>query len=402
MDVREKNGFDNQNSVDQFDKEGAVGPLARYREFVRKGILESDPIQLYVAEQLQLLSFRLQHYAPPVLGKIFSSLFGKSHKPPKGVYIFGGIGTGKTMLMDFFYETLQNKRKKRLHYQEFMKIVHAQITIFRKEEQGDPIPKVANWLMKDMVVLCLDEFQVQDITDAMIMVRLFDTLFERGLVLVTTSNVQPDQLYKNGLNRPLFLPFIDMLDNHVDLLELTTLKDYRIERLKQLKLWLTPLTDESAQQLENDWQAVTSLTTEKEKTIPLLSRSLTVTRAAGQACWFEFDELCAKPLGSADYLKLCDHFDVFFLSGIPKLKKEAFNEARRFVMLMDALYDQRKILFATAEAKPDELVTDDTVEILYARTRSRIAEMQSCTYLLDIPVISTLDLSSLVHGCEIQ
>jgi cell division protein ZapE len=350
---------------------------ARYRQEVAEGSLKPDPAQALAVERLAVLARALKQYRP---GRV--SLFRKKAEVPRGLYIWGDVGRGKSMLMDLFFENAPIAPKRRVHFNAFMTDVHARIHIERQRaDAGDPIPPVARALAADARLLCFDEFQVSDVADAMILGRLFEQLFEAGTVIVATSNVAPDRLYEGGLNRQLFLPFIAEIKQRLEVLELHGSTDYRLQRLSGLPVYLTPLSAEADAAMDAAWLRLTDTRKGKPLTLMVLSRKLLVPQAAHGAARFSFADLCAQPLAAADYLAIAREFHTVLLDHIPRLGPANRNEARRFVLLIDTLYDEGVKLVCSAAGSPDELYPEGDGAEAFRRTASRLAEMRSDDYL---------------------
>jgi cell division protein ZapE len=350
--------------------------LKRYREAVARRELRQDVTQEAAARRLQALSDALRRYRP---GRF--SLFGAA-KPPRGLYIWGDVGRGKSMLMDLLFDAAQVNPKRRVHFNAFMVDVHARIHEERKSgKSDDPIPPVAKALAEQATLLCFDEFQVTDVADAMILGRLFEQLFERGVVIVATSNTPPDRLYEGGLNRQLFLPFIALLKSKLDVLTLNGATDYRLHRLSGLNVYLTPLSPEADAAMDAAWLKLTDERAPASMTLTVLGRALRVPRAAKGVARFTFDELCAQPLAAADYLAIARTFHTVMIDHIPLLGPNQRNEARRFVVLIDTLYDEGVKLICSAAAQPDRLYPEGDGADAFRRTASRLMEMQSEDYL---------------------
>jgi cell division protein ZapE len=360
----------------------AEGPLAVFHARLSAGELAPDPLQARAAERLQQLWDELQTYQPNAGAGFLARLgFGKAlPRPPKGLYIHGRVGRGKSMLMDSFFATVQGVKKRRVHFFAFMADVHARIHA-RRAEKGDPIAPVAQDLANETTLLCFDEFHVVDIADAMILGRLFAALFAAGVVVVATSNREPDLLYEGGLQRERFLPFIDLLKERLDVIELDGPRDYRLQRFKGRQVYFTPPDDKAKAALAQAFADLTDGATPERETITVLGRELEVPRAAKSVAWFTFDELCVKALGPNDYLALADRYHTFILDGIPKLDFERRNEAKRFNIFIDTLYDAHGNLVCSAEAPPQELYTQGEGSFEFQRTVSRLIEMQSDAYI---------------------
>ena len=364
--------------------------VARYRALVSGRGLEYDPAQAEVARRLDALAVKLNGYKAEGKPNGFSSLFRvKPAEPPRGLYIYGPVGGGKTMLMDMVFEGAETPLKRRAHFHAFLADVHARLhgwrqALKRGEVSGeDPIAPVAAELAREASLLCFDEFSVRDIADAMILGRLFTALLAAGVVVVATSNVAPDELYKDGLNRALFLPFIALLKERLDVVELAARTDYRLEKLKRAPVYYTPMSPKADAALDKAFVALTGHERGQPITIELLGRFLDVPQAIDGVARFDFDSLCRRPLGSADYLKIAQRFHTIILDRIPSLGQSERNEARRFIILIDALYDMRVKLIASAASEPDALYTgaDGAEAFEFKRAASRLIEMRSADYL---------------------
>jgi cell division protein ZapE len=360
------------------------GPLALYRERVRAGELVPDAAQGLAVEKLQGLWRALLKYKPGNSGgwRARLGLKPQSEEPPLGLYIFGDVGRGKTMLMDIFFAATPVAKKRRVHFHAFMLEVHDRIHRLRAGGgSGDPIAPVAKAIARETTLLCFDEFHVTDIADAMILGRLFGALFAEGVVVVATSNRAPDELYKNGLQRERFLPFIAMLKQKLDVLELDASRDYRLARLARRPVYFCPLDGDSHEQLEHAFADLTDGARGERVTLEVKGRRVQVSRAAKGVAWFTFDELCVRPLGAADYLTIAERFHTIILAGIPKMGPQQRNEAKRFNTLIDTLYDRHVNLVASAAAKPQDLYTEGDFSFEFQRTVSRLEEMQSADYI---------------------
>ena len=307
--------------------------------------------------------------------------WGRTAEAPQGLYLHGGVGRGKTMLMDLFFEDVDFSPKKRLHFHEFMADVHDRIARGRATTDGDPIPFVAGEIASESGLLCFDELQVTDIADAMILSRLFKVLFERGVVLVTTSNAHPDDLYRNGLNRQLFLPFIDLLKDNVEILEVPSAKDFRLDKLSGERLYFTPADETAREELDRHWLRLTGRHPSDAIDLEVKGRKIRVPKASMGAARFNFADLCDQPLGSLDYLRIAHEFHTILIDGIPVLGPARRNEARRLINLIDTLYDSRVCLIASADAEPDQLYPSGDGAEAFQRTASRLTEMRSEAFL---------------------
>lgn len=359
---------------------------------VAEGKITRDPNQFEIAHKLDVVieALRTRHKASKssALGWLFAKR-RRTGDPIRGLYIHGSVGRGKTMLMDMTFSLAPIERKRRAHFHEFMADVHQRIHEHRQKlkhgetKQADPVPPVAEALFKEAELLCFDEFTVTDIADAMILSRLFTELFARGCVLIATSNVEPDNLYRDGLNRQLFLPFITLLKANADIVSLDTDTDYRMEKTKSLPVWLTPLNDVNQRRMDEAWRAISSKNTVHADRIERQGRFIEVPMAAGNAARFSFKDLCATPLGAADFLAIADRYSTLFVENIPVMTPEMRNETKRFIILVDALYDAGIRLVASSEAMPEDLlpVRRGTEGFEFDRTVSRLFEMRSEDYL---------------------
>lgn len=362
------------------------GLLTRYEALVASGELRADPEQAAGAERLDRLQRELETTSPQrgLLGRFFSP------KPaaPRGLYLWGGVGRGKSMLMDLFHDTLQIRRKRRVHFHAFMLEVHALLREERRKEAGDPIHPVAELLGKQLRVLAFDEMVVNNSADAMIMSRLFTSLIrDQGVTVVTTSNRAPTDLYKDGLNREHFLPFIGLIESELDILPLNGPVDYRLERLAGMDTWHAPLSPGATNQVREAFFRLTDYSPEDIDHVPSGEldlgggRTLFVPKALKGVAAFSFKRLCSEARGAADYLKIAQTYHTVMLVGIPRMGPENRNEAARFVILIDALYENKVKLFAAAAATPEELYEAGDGRFEFDRTISRLKEMQSADYL---------------------
>lgn len=356
------------------------------------GSLQVDSAQMEVAGCLDRVLAELKQRRPAAKSSALGWLFANRKKPTdatKGLYIHGSVGRGKTMLMDMFFALAPCKRKRRAHFHEFMADVHNRIALHRQRlkngetKQADPVPPVAADLFAEAELLCFDEFTVTDIADAMILSRLFSELFSKGCILVATSNVEPDNLYRDGLNRGLFLPFIDLLKRHLDIVTLDSPTDYRMEKLDSQPVYLTPIDARTDMAMDASWAHALHGRKAQPTDIAMKGRKIHVPLAADRMARFSFADLCERPLGAADFLAVAERFDTIFLDHVPLLGPEKRNQTKRFIILVDTLYDQGVRLYVTAAAMPEELLTErkGTEGFEFDRTVSRLFEMRSAEYL---------------------
>lgn len=356
-----------------------MNPVERYAQLVATGKLSGDPAQARVAEALAGLAASLEAWVSSRRRSLLP--FRRPAPPPRGMYIHGPVGRGKSMLMDLFYETARIEPRRRVHFHDFMAEVHKAVKRLRDSEPGDPIPKVAAEISRQATLLCFDEFQVTDIADAMILYRLFGELFERNVIVVATSNRIPTDLYENGINRQLFLPAIDLIQSRMSVVPLEGPIDYRLARLERSAVWFHPLSGEAARALGNLWLDLTGVHEGTPDSIDVMGRKLEIPEQARGVARFTFDRLCRAALGPQDYLAIADRYHALVVSGIPRMSPEHRNEAKRFVTLIDALYERSVKLVASAEAPPAELYPAGDGAFEFERTVSRLMEMQSATYL---------------------
>jgi cell division protein ZapE len=370
------------------DDSGSVAePMATYRALRQQGRLEPDAAQQLAVERLQSLYRALLDYRPESGLHGWLARFGLAEHngahAPMGLYLCGPVGRGKSMLMDLFFAAVPGMRKRRVHFHAFMLEVHDRIEQERRERMREPIAKVAADIAAEAALLCFDEFQVDNIADAMILDRLFTALLDAGIVVVATSNRPPDELYEHGLHRERFLPFIALLKEKLYVLELDSGCDYRLARLRGTRVYHYPRDEAAHQALEAAFAELTDAAPGASTTLVVKGRPLAVPRAARNVAWFGFADLCAKPLGAADYLAIVERFAAIIVEGIPRLGREQRNEARRFNILVDTLYEARTLLIASAEVPPGEIYIAGDGTFEFRRTISRLIEMQSQAYIAD-------------------
>ncbi|MGE0178291.1 MAG: cell division protein ZapE [Sphingomonas sp.] len=361
-----------------------TGPADRYAALVAAGELRPDPDQQRAVSALDGLSRAL---AAQESGGLFSRLFGKGDARPGGVYLHGGVGRGKSMLMDLAFHCIDHAPKRRVHFHEFMAEVHGRLRAERSKEEGDPIPPVAAAIAAEARLLCFDELIVNNSADAMILSRLFTQLLDEGITVIATSNRPPADLYLGGLNRELFLPFIALLEARLEVVRLDGPVDYRLERLAGMPTWHVPNGPGATAALREAFFRLTDYPVEDSAHVPSEDlpipggRTLHVPKSLKGVAVFSFRRLCGEPRGAADYLAIARRFHSVIVVGIPQMGPENRNEAARFVTLIDALYEQKVKLLAAADAPPDRLYVAGDGAFEFERTASRLIEMQSAEYL---------------------
>ena len=368
------------------------GPLAAYRAKLDGGELLTDPVQALAAERLQALWLRLRQYDPAPgasseRGRL-SRLWQRKRADdipdpyPHGLYLVGDVGRGKSMLMDLFYATAEVPRKRRVHFDQFMQDMHRRMHEARRDGQADdPIPVIADAVTAEAALLCFDEFQITNVADATILGRLFQALFARGVVVVATSNTKIDDLFLGQPGRDAFLPFIAMLKQHLDMIVMHGSRDWRRARLRGIPTWHSPADRRADAALDNAFQDLTLGEAPRSERLYIMGHSLLVPMTAAGVARFDFDALCGQPLGAGDYLALATHYQALVLDGVPKLSPDNHDVARRFITLVDALYEHRVKLVASAAAEPDALYQRGEGARAFERTASRLEEMQSRDYL---------------------
>ncbi|KKC25270.1 cell division protein ZapE [Sphingomonas sp. SRS2] len=360
--------------------------VARYEELLAAGELRADADQRATIERLNALAASLEQQ--PAKGSLLWRMLGKAPAPTRGLYMWGGVGRGKSMLMDLFYDCARVEAKRRVHFHEFMLEVHDRLRAERTKEKGDPIPPVVEAIAAEAKLLAFDEMVVNNMADAAILSRLFTGLIvDAGVTIVTTSNRPPRDLYKDGLNRELFLPFIDLIEARLDVLCLNGPTDYRLERLGGVPVWYTPNGPEASAALSQAFFRLTDYPPEDRAHVPSADiavhggRTLHVPKSLKGVAVFSFKRLCAEARGAADYLAIARNYHTVMIVGIPLLGPEKRNEASRFKVLIDALYEHKVKLLASAEAEPGQLYPDGDGAFEFERTVSRLMEMQSQDYL---------------------
>jgi cell division protein ZapE len=357
-----------------------------YAALVGAGEIEQDAAQLDLIRRFERLEDALADHRLARKSSSLGWLFGRRDKatPVKGLYIYGDVGRGKTLMMDLFFAASRVERKRRAHFHEFMADVHERIYAVRQEDSGeDAIKRTAATIADDAWLLCFDEFHVTDIADAMILGRLFTRLFELGVVMVATSNIAPGGLYKDGLNRALFLPFLELLEQHCEVVRLDSRTDFRLEKLTGVPVWHVPDDAFAASALDAAWHRVTGGARGAAVDLTVKGHKMRVPQAAHGVARFSFADLCGQPLGAADYLRIAHEFHTLVVDHIPVMDYDQRNDAKRFIILIDTLYDHAVKLIASAAAEPPELYQAEQgyEAVEFNRTASRLIEMRSQTYL---------------------
>ncbi len=375
-------------SVDEVEAGEFSGPLEWYWHFSQRHDFQADSEQLRVLERLQHLFDELEdyrHYRAGRINRLVTNL-GAGRKPPRGMYIWGGVGRGKSLMMDAFFKVLPHKRKRRVHFHEFMREIHTRMRELPGQE--DPLVPVARSIAKELRVLCFDEFHVSDIADAMILGRLLELMIADGVVLVMTSNYQPDDLYPNGLQRVRFLPAIEVIKRDLEVAELSGSTDHRRRILEALSVYYMPADENADAHLAMFFEAMTKASYAENGTIETGGRPIAFRRRAKGVIWFDFAELCEKPRSQVDFLEIASAYHTVLVSGLRRMTVAQTDVVRRFTWLVDVFYDQRVKLVLSADAQPEDLVEvpetsaphEQMVQKEFARTASRLREMQSRDY----------------------
>jgi cell division protein ZapE len=380
--------LDLDSAPDDFEAQEFSGPLEWYWHFSQRGDFEADSEQLKVLTELERLFGELEEYRQYRAGPInrLVTQLGAGRKPPRGLYIWGGVGRGKSLMMDAFYKVSRHRRKRRVHFHEFMREIHARMRALSGQE--DPLDLISTEIARELRLLAFDEFHVGDIADAMILARLLEHLVAKGVVLVMTSNYRPDDLYPNGLQRSRFLPAIEILKRDLDVVALGGSIDHRRRLLDSLGVYYTPLGDASEAQLARFFEAMTKAAYAENGAIDVGGRHVAFRRRAKGVIWFDFAELFEKPRSQVDFLEIASAYHTVLVSGVRRMLPSQTDVVRRFTWLADVFYDQRVKLVVSAEAPPEELVLaseqnsapERMVQKEFARTASRLREMQSRDY----------------------
>jgi len=364
------------------------GPLEWYWHFSQRNDFQADSEQLRVLEKLERLFNELEEYRQYRQGPInrLVTNLGAGRKPPRGMYIWGGVGRGKSLMMDAFFKASRHRRKRRVHFHEFMREIHARMRSLSGTE--DPLDAISTEIAQSLRLLAFDEFHVSDIADAMILGRLLELLIAKGVVMVLTSNYKPDDLYPNGLQRARFLPAIEILKRDLDVVELSGAVDHRRRLLDALSVYYTPIDAHADENLARFFEAMTKASYTENGTIEVGGRPITYRRRAKGVIWFDFHELFEKPRSQVDYLEIASSYHTVLISGVKRMAPSQVDVVRRFTWLVDIFYDQRVKLVLSAEAPAEELViapdkptgAEAMVHKEFARTASRLREMQSREY----------------------
>jgi cell division protein ZapE len=377
------NGLDEEVDAGDFS-----GPLEWYWRFSQRGDFQTDSQQLRVLDELQRLFEELEEYRQYRAGKLnrLVTNFGAGRKPPRGIYIWGGVGRGKSLMMDAFFKVSRHRRKRRVHFHEFMREIHARMRALSGQE--DPLDLISTEIARELRLLAFDEFHVSDIADAMILARLLELLIGKGVVFVMTSNYHPDDLYPNGLQRSRFLPAIEVLKRDLDVVQLGGKVDHRRRLLDALSVYYTPVDEHADEHLARVFEAMTKATYSEKGTIEVGGRSIAFRRRAKGVVWFDFAELFEKPRSQVDYLEIASAYHTVLISGVRRMLPAQTDVIRRFTWLVDVFYDQRVKLVLSAETGPEDLIAtagagsgaERMVHKEFARTASRLREMQSKDY----------------------
>jgi len=355
-------------------------PTDYYRQQCQAGVIFEDPNQLAALQVLERIYRDLLVEQKHRTG--FFSYFRRSHLV-KGAYLWGGVGIGKTFLMDCFFHTLPVTQKMRMHFHQFMQRIHTELT--KQQGHKDPLQLIAKQLASEAMVLCFDEFYVSDITDAMLLGRLLKALFLEGVCLVTTSNIPPDELYKNGLQRAQFIPAIHLINAQTDVVHIPTIIDYRLRHLKEAGVFYTPLSEETDQKMIKSFEALTAGEVIETTPIDIYNRLISVKKRSKSAIWFDFADICSVPRSQSDYLVITEKFQTVFISGIPLIDPRARDTICLFISLVDVFYDARVRLVFSAAEPVEDIYSRGYMILEYTRTHSRLLEMQSVDYFLGNP-----------------
>lgn len=356
-------------------------PLERYQAALATGDFSEDAVQLAAVTYMDNLYHEIIKSQDSSGGGWFSSLFKSKPVMPKGLYMWGGVGRGKTWMMDMFYESLPIKRKMRMHFHHFMQRVQRELVAL--QGQADPLKKVADIIHQEAVVICFDEFFVSNVSDAMILGDLFSMLFDRGITLVATSNIEPSGLYKNGIHRDRFLPAIAQVEKHTTVMNIDAGIDYRLRLLKQAKLYSSPLTDDTKDWLSERFDTLAGGQTISTSPIMIGGRNIDVIKRTETMLLADFRALCMQPRSAADFIEIANDFDTVMVDNVPALNDTLMDPTRRLIYLVDEFYDRRVKLLIRAEQSILTLYQGEKLAFEIERTRSRLLEMQSEEYLAE-------------------
>lgn len=356
-------------------------PLERYRAALATGNFSEDQVQLQAMTYLDNLHHEIVRADENNKQGFFASLFKSKPTPPKGLYMWGGVGRGKTWMMDMFYESLPIKRKMRVHFHHFMQRVQSELV--KLQGQSDPLQKVADIIHEEAIVICFDEFFVSNVSDAMILGDLFTMLFGRGITLVATSNIEPAGLYKNGIHRNRFLPAIEQVEKNTTVMNIDIGIDYRLRLLKQAKLYTHPLSDDTKGWLSERFDTLAAGQTVTDAPITIAGREIAIIKRTETMLLTDFRALCMQPRSAADFIEIANDFDTVMVDNVPALNDTLMDPVRRFIYLVDEFYDRRVKLLVRAEQSILELYQGEKLAFEIERTRSRLLEMQSEDYLAE-------------------
>lgn len=359
--------------------------LGAYQKAVQQQQLNKDAAQAVAVSELQRLYDELvqshEQYRSP-LKNIIARLFG-TRRTPQGIYLWGGVGRGKTLLMNMFFQALPFQQKRRLHFHHFMLDVHEKLTAMQHSDAKykNPLQQLARLYARELRIICLDEFIVTNITDAMLLYGLLDALFKEGVVLVATSNRAPDELYLNGLQRERFLPAIALIKQHTQIVHINSNTDHRLTLLEQSHVYHTPLSADTQQRMQTQFDALCAGSTVSKQTLIIHNREIATIAVCDEVVWFDFDVLCNAPRATPDYIAIAKQYRIVLLSGVPVMNEENDDKARRFIYLVDELYDKNITLIMSAATSVDELYSGEMLAFAFKRVRSRLIEMRSDAYL---------------------
>ena len=355
--------------------------VSLYKARLADGELQADAAQEQAIAILQDLAIKLDGYNTKPVGLLSRIGFGGGERDrPKGLYLYGDVGRGKSMLMDMFGDAVQMNKKRRVHFHQFMLEIHERLHELQAERVDDVLPQLAKEIAAETTLLCFDEFHVSNIADAMILGRLFGALFDAGVIIIATSNWAPDDLYKNGLQRDRFLPFIDIIKAHMAVHNLNGAVDHRYEQTRGLSTWFSPLGDETTKKLQGIFLQLTNDAMPESVELPVQGRRLRIMHMAKGVGFFNFDELCVQPLGSADFLAIAECLHTVMFDGVPLFQAEKRNETLRFMTLVDALYEAKVKFYVAAAVAPEKLAPKGEHSFAFQRTVSRLMEMQGEEY----------------------